>query len=98
MFELSGVSVGGSVMATKTPCMDCSERHIACSDHCPKDARGEYGYKAYKSDLYKLKKAEREYKRQNYEDFRNSELRERHRQKYVSSKFGRNIWKDRENI
>ena len=31
-----------------SPCKDCPERFIACSDHCPKDERGEYGYKAWK--------------------------------------------------
>lgn len=29
-----------------SPCKDCPERFIACSDKCPKDLRGEYGYKA----------------------------------------------------
>lgn len=28
--------------------MNCTERFIACSDKCPKDARGEYGHKAWK--------------------------------------------------
>ena len=34
----------------KCPCGDCSERFPACSDKCPKDARGEYGYKAWKAE------------------------------------------------
>lgn len=32
----------------KSPCNGCPERFIACSDHCPKDARGEFGYKAWR--------------------------------------------------
>ena len=79
----------------KTPCKECSERFIACSDHCPKDERGEYGYKAYKADLYKVNRAKKEYKRQRYEDYVHSEAKESYIQKYVSSKRGRNIWKDR---
>jgi hypothetical protein len=39
------------------PCKDCPERFIACSDHCPKDDRGEYGYKAWKAEMAELKKA-----------------------------------------
>jgi hypothetical protein len=35
-------------MREDSPCKDCPERFLACSDHCPKDARGEYGYKAWK--------------------------------------------------
>ena len=86
-------------MATnQCPCKDCTERFTACSDRCPKDARGEYGYKAYKAELDKVKQARKEYKRQNYEAYMNSELREHYRQKYISSKRGLNIWKDKENI
>ena len=31
-----------------SPCKGCTERFTACSDHCPKDERGEFGYKAWK--------------------------------------------------
>ena len=44
-----------------SPCKDCPERFIACSDRCPKDERGEYGYKAWKADLEAEKKARDEY-------------------------------------
>jgi hypothetical protein len=30
------------------PCKGCTERSTACSDHCPKDARGEFGYNAWR--------------------------------------------------
>ena len=30
-----------------SPCKGCSERFTACSDCCPKDDRGEFGYKAW---------------------------------------------------
>ena len=35
-------------MSKLSPCYNCSERFLACSDRCPKDARGEYGYKAWR--------------------------------------------------
>ena len=57
----------------KCPCKDCPERFIACSDKCPKDARGEYGYKAWKADLQNENAAEREYKRKRREDYLMSE-------------------------
>lgn len=34
-----------------SPCKDCPERFTACSDHCPIDARGGYGHKAWKAEL-----------------------------------------------
>ena len=36
-------------MIEPCPCNGCTERFIACSDRCPKDARGEFGYKAWKA-------------------------------------------------
>lgn len=42
------------------PCKECTERSTACSDHCPKDARGEFGYKAWKqvvSDITEQRKS-----------------------------------------
>lgn len=44
----------------KAPCFGCTERFLACSDRCPKDARGERGYKAWKADLNSLNAARRE--------------------------------------
>lgn len=44
-------------MSGVTPCKDCPERFTACSGRCPKDARGEYGYLAWKADLEAKKKA-----------------------------------------
>ena len=43
-------------MNEKSPCMGCAERFIACSDRCPKDARGEYGYKAWKAQYHAQQK------------------------------------------
>lgn len=57
----------------KSPCYGCTEREIACSDRCPKDGRGEYGYKAYIADIHAQKAAEKEYKRSRKEDFIRSE-------------------------
>lgn len=47
-----------------SPCNGCTERFIACSDRCPKDARDEYGYKAWRADLEVEKKARKEYYQQ----------------------------------
>ena len=44
-----------------SPCKDCTEKFTACSDRCPKDARGEYGYDAWKAEIARIKKAKREY-------------------------------------
>lgn len=54
-------------------CKDCPERFTACSDKCPKDARGEYGYKAWKAALRKQQAAEKEYKLQRREEWNRSE-------------------------
>ena len=36
-------------MIEPCPCNGCTERFLACSDRCPKDARSEFGYKAWKA-------------------------------------------------
>lgn len=38
------------------PCKDCTERFLACHDRCPKDERGEFGYKAWKAEGQRVKK------------------------------------------
>jgi hypothetical protein len=73
--------------------MGCSERFPACSARCPKDARGEYGYLAWKAEWDKAKQAEREYKKRDYEEYLRSEIRETKTQKYVRSKYGADIFK-----
>ena len=47
------------------PCKNCTERFIACSDRCPKDERGEFGYKTWKAKLEKNKEAKKAYERLN---------------------------------
>ena len=44
-----------------SPCKGCTERFIACSDHCPKDLRGEYGVKAWKADIAQVKQKRKQY-------------------------------------
>ena len=39
----------------KSPCNGCTERFTACSDRCPKDARGKYGYNAWKQETADIK-------------------------------------------
>ena len=68
------------------PCKDCSERFYACSDKCPKDERGEFGYKAWKADLRKQKAAEKEYNKRRYEDYMHSEQREADQEQFARCK------------
>lgn len=57
-----------------SPCRDCTERFIACSDRCPKDARGEYGHKAWSKEIARVKNERRKYinraniRRRNYNE------------------------------
>jgi hypothetical protein len=48
-----------------SPCTGCTERFSACWDHCPKDERGEFGYKAWKAEAKRVKKAREEYLKRN---------------------------------
>ena len=43
------------------PCKDCAERFVACHDRCPKDARGERGYKAWKAEVEQIKQERKKY-------------------------------------
>ena len=47
------------------PCKECSERFLACHDRCPKDERGEFGYKAWKAEIKRVNKAREEYLKRN---------------------------------
>ena len=51
------------------PCKDCTERFQACWDHCPKDERGEFGYKAWKAETKRVNKARIEYNRRNIKKY-----------------------------
>ena len=74
----------------KSPCKDCPERFYACSDKCPKDLRGEYGYKAWKAEFQKEKAAEKEYNRKRREDYLRSEECESAMEKWrLGKKYGR---------
>ena len=72
-----------------SPCKGCPERFTACSDRCPKDERGEFGYKAWKADKQKIKAKEKEYLLQRREDFMRSEQCETAKENYVKSKRGK---------
>ena len=72
-----------------SPCKGCTERFTACSDRCPKDARGEYGYKDWKADREKLKAKEKEYKAQLREDYMRSEQYETATLNFIKSKRGK---------
>ena len=60
------------------PCKDCKERFLACSDKCPKDARGEFGYKAWKAEINRVNEEREKYKR----------LSRRRRWTYKGEKYG----------
>lgn len=49
------------IIREDSPCRDCTERFTACSGCCPKDARGEYGYKAWKAEIQAIKDAQKAY-------------------------------------
>ena len=53
------------VTREKPPCKGCTERCVIesfnCHDRCPKDERGELGYKAWKSRLDEINKRRKEY-------------------------------------
>ena len=69
-----------------SPCKDCPERFLACSDKCPKDARGEYGYKAWKAELKKVQDAEKEYKRRSSrEDWLRGDMKSEKQWKVINS-------------
>lgn len=51
---MAGFRINGTIRGP-APCKDCSERHTACWGKCPKDARGEYGYRSWQADIQKVK-------------------------------------------
>ena len=53
-----------------SPCKNCPERFTACSGSCPKDKRGEYGYKAWLAEVHKDEAEKTEWRRQKSEDFK----------------------------
>ena len=77
-----------------SPCNGCTERFTACSDRCPKDARGEYGYKAWRADCQKVKAAQKEYIRKRREDYLRSEQCEAEKYNYARSKGRGNNWRE----
>lgn len=77
-------------MATRnSPCMGCTERFIACSGNCPKDARGEYGYNAWIADYHKIIEAQKEYAKRRREDFLRSEQCEASKVRFAKQKSGK---------
>lgn len=45
----------------KSPCCGCTEKFLACHDRCPKDERGQYGYKVFRGRIQQVKDARRNY-------------------------------------
>lgn len=50
-----------------SPCKGCSERFTACHDRCPKDERGKFGYKAWKTLNEDMKQKTKEYREKSKE-------------------------------
>ena len=46
-----------------SPCNACGEKFEACHSCCPKDARGEFGYGAWKKELDKVNASRKKYGR-----------------------------------
>lgn len=53
-----------------SPCKGCTNRKPACSDHCPKDERGEYGHAAWLEEVRAEEAKKKEMRRQWKEDVR----------------------------
>lgn len=68
-------------MRGSPPCKNCEERHTACHDHCPKDMRGEYGYKHWKAESEAVNEKRRSY----MEDRNNFYEEQRRRAKWVKT-------------
>ena len=56
-----------------SPCDGCTERFRACSDRCPKDERGEFGYKAWKAEGERVNRSRKEYMEKRVYDFKRRE-------------------------
>lgn len=56
-----------------SPCHNCDERFIACSGRCPKDERGDFGYKAWLEKVHAKKARYNEYLRARREERKRSE-------------------------
>ena len=60
-----------SVIRDISPCAECTEKFTACHDRCPKDLRGDFGYKAWKAKAQQVKDARNAYldeKARDYEE------------------------------
>lgn len=57
----------GIVVAIRdqSPCNGCTEKFLGCHDRCPKDERGEPGYKAFRAEIERVKAARTEYEKKN---------------------------------
>ena len=76
-----------NVIRGVSPCKDCTERFSACSGKCPKDARGEYGYGAWKQDIERVKAARAEYRRYEYRHKRTTAVENRRKNEESTNTF-----------
>ena len=56
-----------------TPCKGCTERFMACSDCCPKDERGEFGYRAWKAENKRVNQERKAYMDKRQDDMKRRE-------------------------
>ena len=68
------------------PCHGCTRRFTACSDRCPIDAEGGYGYNAWRDEIWKKKTQYKEYVMQHNEDYKRSETYDWNRRKKGSGR------------
>ena len=54
-----------AIVRGESPCTGCTERYPACHDKCPKDNRGEYGYQAWRAEVFEVQKKRTAYNRLN---------------------------------
>lgn len=63
--SIEGKKLTGAVRGVP-PCKGCTERFLACHDRCPKDERGEFGYKAWKEEIDRVKAMREKYLKENF--------------------------------
>ena len=59
---MRGAGITGSLRDI-SPCKDCAEKFLGCHGRCPKDERGEQGYKAFRTEVERVNAARAEYEK-----------------------------------
>ena len=59
---MKGASITGTIRGD-SPCKDCKEKSLGCHSRCPKDERGERGYKAFRAEVERVNASRYEYQK-----------------------------------